>query len=100
MAGTVDELIAAIKRRDVVELLLSRGADVNARAENSHANTALHAAAAGGADRALVRRLVQAGVDVGATQGGGYTGLHEAASIGRADLVSVLLEAGAAVEPR
>jgi ankyrin repeat protein len=63
---TALHLAAHFRHLPVVELLLSHGADVNARSENSHANTALHAA----------------GVDVDAKQGGGYTGLHEAASRG------------------
>ncbi len=96
---TALHLAAHFRHLPIIELLLRSGADVNARSENSHANTALHAAAAGNADRALVQRLIEAGVEVDAKQGGGYTGLHEAASIGRADLVA-LLEAGASAESR
>jgi len=97
---TALHLAAHFRHLRVVDFLLIRGADVNGRSENSHANTALHAAAAGNADRALVQRLIKAGVEVDATQGGGYTGLHEAASIGRADLVALLLDAGASAESR
>src|SRR5206468_940703 len=46
----------------VIDLLLARGADVNAVSRNGDANAPLHAAAAGGADVALMRRLVKAGV--------------------------------------
>ncbi len=91
-------LAAHFRHERVVELLLERGADVHLRSRNSHANTPLHAALAGGAGAPLVRRLIDAGVAVDARQGGGYTGLHEAAGIGSEENVRLLLEAGADAE--
>src|SRR2546422_4006037 len=63
----------------MVDVLLARGADVNAPSRNGHANAPLHAAAAGRAGAALMRRLLDAGARVNARQSGGHTPLHEAA---------------------
>jgi ankyrin repeat protein len=93
-------LAAHFRHQKMVELLLERGADVHLRARNSHANTPRHAALAGGAGVALVQRLLDAGVTVDARQGGGYTGLHEAASLGSAENVRLRLEAGADPDAR
>ncbi|PYO02608.1 MAG: hypothetical protein DMD91_03555 [Candidatus Rokuibacteriota bacterium] len=93
-------LAAHFRHERVVELLLERGADVNLRSLNSHANTPLHAALAGGAGARLVQRLIGAGVAVDARQGGGYTGLHEAAGIGSEENVRLLLDAGADAEAK
>lgn len=49
-------------------------------------------------DTAEVKQLLEAGADVQATNADGETALHEAASLGRRDAVTVLLHAGAAIE--
>jgi uncharacterized protein len=84
----------------VIDLLLARGADVNAVSRNGDANAPLHAAAAGGADVALMRRLVKAGARVNHRQSGGYTALHEGAAVGNIDVVRMLLDAGAQPDAR
>lgn len=84
----------------VVDVLLAHGADVNAVSRNDHANAPLHAAAAGGADIGVMRRLLAAGARVDHRQSGGYTALHEVAAIGNADVVRLLLEAGAEPDVR
>ena len=62
--------------------------------------TPLHAAAAGGADVGVMRRLLAAGARVDHRQSAGYTALHEVAAIGNADVVRLLLEAGAESDAR
>jgi ankyrin repeat protein len=109
-------LAAHFRHESSVALLLERGADLRAagrtgagvpgvrgelsdvrlRSHNSNGNTPLHAAAAGGAGRALIKRLLDAGVEVDAPQSGGFTGLHEAAGTGNEGVLRLLLDAGAA----
>jgi ankyrin repeat protein len=79
----------------VVDLLVARGAALDARSTNRMQNTALHAALALSGDVGVVRRLVEAGVDVRTRGGGGYTPLHLAASRGNADAVALLVARGA-----
>jgi uncharacterized protein len=77
------------------ERLLQHGADVGARSDNAQANTPLHAALAGRADRGVVDLLLAASADVNARGAQGVTPLHLAATRGRADLVQTLLARGA-----
>ena len=75
-------------------MLLAAGADVHARSGNRLANTALHAAAAGGHTE-VIATLLRHGADVNARQHGGFTALHAAAQDGAAAMVRLLLAHGA-----
>ena len=93
-------LASHFRQTSVIDLLLAHGADVNAVSRNADANAPLHAAAAGGADAAVMRRLVDAGARVDHRQSGGFTALHEAAAIGNTDVARLLLDAGAQADAR
>jgi ankyrin repeat protein len=75
-------------------LLLERGADPSAVADNPMRIQPLHAAVSG-RHHDIAARLIAAGVDVNARQQGGYTPLLAAAGNGDAALVRALLDAGA-----
>ena len=78
----------------MVEVLLSAGADVNAKTKNE-GDTALHAAAKEGHTDAAAL-LIKAGAKVNAkTKLDKYTPLMEAAKDGNAELVKLLLKSGA-----
>jgi uncharacterized protein len=83
-------LAAFFGHADVVELLLGRGADINARSANSIRNTPLHAAVAGGRVEAALA-LIDGGAEVNAADGGGHTPLHIAAEAGYVPIVESLL---------
>ncbi len=78
-----------------VELLLDSGAQVEAWSANHLRNQALHAAIAGARDHRIIASLLEAGADVNAVGGGGYTPLHLAASRGDLPLIEDLLSHGA-----
>jgi ankyrin repeat protein len=86
-------LAAFFGRPDAAELLLARGGEVNTPARNAFQVTALHAALAGPAPD-IAHSLIAAGADVNARQQAGVTPLQEAASLGRMDLVRLLLDHG------
>ena len=75
-----------------VELLLTRGAEVNRTTVALGA--ALHSAAAG-APAAMVARLLRAGADPNAPRRDGYTPLHLAVERGEVAIVRLLLDHGA-----
>jgi uncharacterized protein len=83
----------------VAELLIARGADVQARSRNPMQNTPLHAAAAG-KNRDMVRVLLEHGADANARQHGGWTALHAASQNGDVEMVRLLLAGGADVNAR
>lgn len=62
-------LAAFFGHRETASMLVDRGADMAARAQNEIANTPLHAAAAGGRG-AVVELLVERGADVNAVANG------------------------------
>lgn len=78
----------------VVHLLLERGAEVAAVAQNPSQVQPLHSAVAG---RSLecVRSLLESGAPVGAAQRGGWTPLHAAIKNGLPEIAQLLVEAGA-----
>ena len=84
-------------RLELARLLLTAGADVNAK--NKWGSTPLHAAAREGHTEA-VRLLLEAGADVNAENEDGETPLHWAAWEGHTDVVRLLLAAGADVNAK
>ncbi|HEY6214395.1 MAG TPA: ankyrin repeat domain-containing protein [Vicinamibacterales bacterium] len=87
----------------IAELLLSRGADATARSLNSTANTALHAALAGGrgpgsSQMLVAGLLIGQGADVNAADAGGWRPLHLAAANDNLDAIKALIAQGADVQ--
>ena len=79
---------------EIVKLLLSHGADVNA--QSSSGNTPLmYACASGHAE--VVRSLLEAGANVEDHNENGHTPLMEAASAGHVEVAKILLEFGAGI---
>jgi len=79
---------------EIVNLLLGRGADVNAPSRNEMAVVPLHSAAAA-QHLAVAEVLIENGADVNVPSAGGSTALHRAAQNGQLPLVRLLLEHGA-----
>lgn len=78
---------------EACELLLDRGADLEARSRNEqlHDVTPLHSAAAGRQTQVALL-LLDRGADPNATQPGGWTPLHQAAANGDLVLCRALLK--------
>ena len=89
-------LVAAdsFPRIDMAEILLAKGADVNA--EDSQSMTPLHLAASKG-DTALVTLLLEKGANVNAQDDSGRTPLHWVALSCSTETAEVLVEKGAKV---
>jgi ankyrin repeat protein len=81
-------------RESAVELLLARGADVNARGRGWMTGTPLHSAVSQ-SEASIGERLLRAGADPNLKQAAGWTPLHAAAQNGDLVSVALLLEAGA-----
>ena len=79
---------------EIVNLLLGRGAEVNAPSRNEMAVVPLHSAAAA-QHLAVAEVLTENGADVNVPSAGGSTALHRAAQNGQLSLVRLLLEHGA-----
>ena len=82
---------------DIVQLLLSKGASIEAT--NNHNNTPLHFAAANGRT-STVELLLSKGASIEARSESNYTPLHFAALNGRTSTVELLLAKGASIEAR
>jgi ankyrin repeat protein len=90
-------LAAFFKRRDVVKVLLERGANPSMPSRDQ-GFTSLHSAVAtdaGAVDRDLIRALLVAGADPNLRSREGGTPLHTAAFTGDIDSVELLLAYGA-----
>ena len=79
-------------RREVAEILIARGGDVNARTDRGE--TLLHRAASEG-DLAAINLLISHGALLAARDESGFTPLHCAARAGRFDVTARLLALGA-----
>jgi ankyrin repeat protein len=86
-------LATAEKKGDIVQILLARGANVNAK--TSPGNVATLAFAAEMGDLLTTRRLLGKGATIDARDDDGFTALHTAAAGGFADIVLALLGGGA-----
>ncbi|KAA0146258.1 hypothetical protein FNF31_07820 [Cafeteria roenbergensis] len=94
--GSTALSVAALNgHRDTVELLLDRGADLEAKVEDG--STALSVAALNG-HRNMVELLLDRGADLEAKVEGGLTALMRAAKGGHRDTVELLVACGANVE--
>lgn len=93
---TALHLAAFFAHPETTEALLSRGAQVEAVAENPSKVRPLHSAVAGRSPE-VVRVLLAAEADLEARQQGGFTPLMAAAANGLTDLVDLLRGAGAEV---
>lgn len=93
---TALHLAAAFGTPEAVQLLLDRGAAVDAVSTNAQKNQPLHAALALGRNPETIRILLEAGADPNARQTGGYTAIFSAAAANRRDLVELLVAHGAA----
>jgi len=81
-------------QKEAAELLLEKGAEVNAAALNSQRVMPLHSAAAG-QHFEIAKLLIEHGALVNAEQEGGFTPLHGACQNGQVEMVKLLLEHGA-----
>jgi uncharacterized protein len=88
-------LAAAFATPEAVTLLLEHGAHIHQISHNVQRNQALHACIALGNSIEKIRLLIEAGANINATQAGGYSPLHQAASAGKTEVVELLLVNGA-----
>lgn len=84
---------------EIVKLLLSKGADVNAKDKAVYGGTALMAAANRGHTE-IVKLLLSKGADVNAKDEAGGTALMAAAGNGNTEIVNLLLSKGADVNAK
>jgi TonB family protein len=89
---------AANGHKDVVELLLAKGADVNAKDRNASATPLFWGVWSGNKD--VVVLLLANNANANAKNENGWTPLHKAAQCGRKDMAELLLVKGADVNTK
>ena len=80
--------------REIVELLIAKGADVNAKGGVTKGTIPLHKAASNG-HKEVAEVLIAKGADVNAKSENGRTSLHNAALSGHKEVVELLISKGA-----
>jgi len=87
-------LAAFFGKKDVLEILVSRGADVNLPAKNPMQVRPIHSAVAHNnpvVALQMAELLIENGADLNVAQAGGWTPLHQAAAHGQVEMVKLLL---------
>jgi ankyrin repeat protein len=84
------------KSKEVIELLIGAGANVNAPSEDEYAQFPLYWAE----DGDIIRILLNAGADPGKVTADGFTALHYHCSSGHTDAVNLLLQRGGNIDHR
>jgi len=90
--NTALHMAASWGYEEIVELLVAKGADVNARGSGWYRRTPLHYAVF---SEEVIALLIAGGADVNARDRKGRTPLHLAAQAGEAEAVRLLIAAGA-----
>ena len=93
---TLLQMTAGEGQKEIAELLIAKGADVNAMTPDGL--TALFAAILG-PHKEMAELLIEAGVNIDESNNGSQTPLHKAAFEGRDEIVNMLIQNGANVNP-
>lgn len=98
--GEIPLSIAAVSgSNEMVQLLITKGAEVDPKAKNSHGWTLLYSAARGGV-LSFAEQLIAKGADINAKTKWGTTPLFEAARKGNSEMIQLMISKGAEVDPK
>jgi len=95
--NTLLQLAAVKGSKDIAELLLAKGADINSK--NNDSQTPLHFGSYNG-ETQLVKLLISKGAELNAKDSYGFTPLHNAASNGNKEAAEYLISKGAGINSR